>query len=350
MGKHYLTRYNFILFFLILVTLINIIIFAYRFIKPKPKEGSETMRLSNPQTNHIAQSEFFNSSAPDVEMLTSKGEKIILSNFVGDVIILRYTRFHLKDLPSLIYLEHLHEKYREHGFHLFIIKLVGIGYGGSMDSSINLSVPIIEDDGFISGIFQARLNDTILIGRDFRIKLKHNNLENRTIYNQVKRYLFKDSVPPSELAKDELNLLVKQLYFRNIKDGDILNLGKLTKNNISIVNLFVSTCFACPDQRRILLMKEIASQYNKIQVIILFGKGNNSSLIKKFAEKRDLLKNTIVGVIQKSGNKIDKDYYKIFQLNVDPRMFIIKNGVIVFSENLKNQRKINLDFLSKKIS
>jgi len=79
--------------------------------------------------------------------------------------------------------------------------------------------PIIEDDGYISSIFNASLGDTVIIDRDFRIKFKHNEFPNNIIYRQACRFLFENEPYNNELSEKELGNLLKKIYFINIRNN-----------------------------------------------------------------------------------------------------------------------------------
>lgn len=302
------------------------------------------------QKNQKEKSDFFDSLCPDIEMFDTHGQKIALSKFGGEVIIIRFTKFHLLDLPYLLFLEHLYKKYQEKGVHLFFIKLLGQNYSNATQEQFNYSVPIIEDDGFVSSIFNARLNEIVIIDRDFRMKFKDNQSPNRMIHDQLIRYLFEGTTMMPSISDEKLGLIMKEIYLRDVKSAKITNLGDLIKDRHAFVHLFISTCLSCPEHQRIALMKDVSSQINnKVQNIFLFGSGNNFNYIKKFAEKNELFDNFTVGIIQKSDNLSEKDYYQVFKLYLDPYLLIFKKGEIVFSEEIINQREINSEFLIKSI-
>jgi hypothetical protein len=112
----------------------------------------------------------------------------------------------------------------------------------------------------------------------------------------------------------------------------------------------VSPCFDCKEHRKIQLMKEIAIEknLNKEQLILLFGRGNGFDLIKRLSDRNELSRYLTVGIIQEFSELSEEEYYQIFELDVDPRIFIFKENEIIFSEKLTDRNKINLDFFSKK--
>ena len=341
---------------LIVITLINTILVLVTVLKTKNSKTNKKELIVNSQEflqiNQAKQPDSYNSLCPDIEMVNVLGEKISLSSLVGDVIILRFTRFHPQDIPYLLFLDLLGKKLHNKGLHLFIINSIGRNHSTAVDEFPELSATVVDDDGYVAALFQARLNVTIIVGRDFRIKIKSNNLSNRSLYNQVIKYLFDDSGPPGIISDDELGALFKKITIRNIESGKLENLGELIDNKTALIHLFISACFGCPEHQRIQLMKEISlrKNLNKNRIILLFGRDNSFELIRKFSEENELHDHITVGVIQRSENFSDEDYYQMFKLDIDPRMFIFKKGKIVFSENLKNQKQINIDSLGGKLT
>lgn len=70
-------------------------------------------------------------------------------------------------------------------------------------------------------------------------------------------------------------------------------------------------------------------------------------MIEEFIEKNGLFgKNYRVGIIKDFGELEDKDYYGLFDFEINPRLFILNaKGKITFLETIENQRKINLNLL-----
>lgn len=58
-----------------------------------------------------------------------------------------------------------------------------------------------------------------------------------------------------------------------------------------------------------------------------------------------------MGVIQDSDQLPQYNYYRIFNLNIDPRTFVFnKDGNLTFVEDIKNRRKITSDTIIKKLN
>jgi len=291
---------------------------------------------------------FFNEACPDIEMYTINGKKIVMSDFVGDVVLIRFTRFHQQDIPYLIYLEHLYYTFKEKGLRMFFIKLLGKKRIIS-DNNYNSIIPIIEDDGYIAAMFNARLNDTIIIGKDFKIKFKNNQVVNRIIYDQVMKFLDTDDIIQNP-SKKELESIIKELSYINIKNNREEKLIKGFSDSSVIINVFTSACLNCPLHGRILLLNNLAGEVKKnIKIYILFGEGNSQISIKQALGQYNSSE-MIIGIIKPSKGLFQKNYYNIFKLDTDPRLFILdKKGRIVYLEDLRNQSLINLEFLKRKM-
>lgn len=339
------------LFIIISLLLISNIVLLYLNINSRRqlKTDSINSNIIKPQETYYEKlSPFFNQPCPDIEMYTINGEKIILSDLIGDVVLLRFTRFHPQDISYLIYLEHLYYSLREKGLHLIFIKLLGKKHIIN-DNNYNSNIPIIEDDGYIAAMFNARLNDTIIIGKDFKIKFKNNQVINRIIYNQVMKFLDAEEIKNNP-SKKELESIIKEISYINIKNNREEKLIKGTTDFPVVINIFISACLNCPSYGRILLLNNLAGEMKKnIKIYILFGEGNFPKLIKQALGEYNSSE-IIIGIMQSSKDLFQKNYYDIFKLDTDPRLFILdKNGKIVFLENLRNQSSINLEFLKRKI-
>jgi len=185
-----LLRINIIIALLIMLVAINIILYLKKANSLSPEMKSDLSDSSI--LNEKRPSEYYNLQCPKIDFFSTTGRKISIKEFTGDVIIIRFTRFDLRDLPYLLYLEHLYESLKKEGIHLLFIQLIGKKYSETGYELIPFDTPIIEDDGFISSTFQSGLYDTIIIGRDFRIKFKDKLIDNKTIYNLVLRFIYGD--------------------------------------------------------------------------------------------------------------------------------------------------------------
>jgi hypothetical protein len=344
---------NWLSLFITLLLLINLIwaIASYKSIKNR--KFVDIQRESQFNRSYTEQKSFvYDLVSPDFKTKTFDGEKITLSDFSGNVIILRFSRFYLEDLPHLLYLEHLAKRFQSVGVTLLFINTLGKHEAEAINKIVSFSTPIIEDDGTISSLFKTSPHELIIIGRDFRLKFKHIHPENRTIYNQVIKFAFQDSKPPPSLNlnNDELANLVKNIIFRNVKNNNIENLGEFIESEGAVVALFVSVCIGCPETKKIWLMKEISGRTN-LKEILLFGRGNSFEIIKEFSERTGLSMYPItVGVIENEGVLTKDEYFQIYQFNLDPRILIFDaQGRTTYVEKIADERLMDMDFLLKRI-
>jgi hypothetical protein len=292
----------------------------------------------------------YDSIASDFTAFTIEGEKITLSDFSGNLIILRFSTFFLEDLPYLLYLEHLAKRFQSAGVILLFINTLGKHETEAIDKIVSFSSPIIEDDGTISSLFNSSAHELIIIGRDFRLKFKHIHPENRTIYNQVIKFAFQDSKPPRSFDDDELANLMKNIIFRNVKNNNIENLGEFIEDDGAIVGLFVSVCIGCPETKKIRLMEEISEKTN-LKKILLFARGNSFEIIKEFSETSGLSRYPItVGLIENEGVLTKDEYFQIYQFNIDPRILIFDGqGRTTYVEKIADERLMDMNFILKRI-
>lgn len=328
--------------------LINLVLGIYNFSSINKEKAKIPER--EPIYSSFSQNEesFYNLPSPDFSKKSVNGKEIRLSSLKGNVIILRFSRFYLEELPYLLYLEHLAKRFKKDGVSLIFINSLGKHYGDSIEKFVHLGSPIIEDDGSISSSFKASPFETIIIGRDFRIKFKYGRADNRTIYNQLIRFAFNDKEP--QLPKDEeIGALIRSLSFKEVKGGKSLRVEDEIKGKSTILNLFISTCMGCPEGRRVALLKEIAKKIgSKGKVLILFGRGNGFDMIKEWTERMELDEPISVGVIE--GNSLDHNYLKIFRYEIDPRILVFgREGEIVYAEKEGDERMISPEFLLEKL-
>lgn len=291
---------------------------------------------------------FYNSPSPDFNKKTVDGKDIRLSDFKENVIILRFSRFYLEELPYLLYLEHLSKRFKNDGVSLIFVNSSGKHYKESIEKFVHLSSPIIEDDGSISSSFKASPYETIIIGRDHRIKFKYSRADNQTIYNQVLRFAF-EGKSPSFLKDEELEGLIKRLSFKDVMDGKLMKVEDKLKGKSVILNLFISTCMGCPEGRRVRLIKEIAKKVgSKVKILILFGRGNSEEMIREWKERMEFESSVKVGVIE--GSFSEEDYLKIFCFDIDPRIMILDNdGKIIYTEKEGDERAMNSEFILRRM-
>jgi hypothetical protein len=158
----------------ILVLLVNVFFIALTISNFKKR------RSSNSEMPNFT---YYNTPCPDIEMTSLQGKKISLHDLRDSVTIIRFTRFLHQELPQLHYLNHLFKCSQK------MINLLLIYPSERKDSEVvdefrSLSIPIIEDEGSISSAFESHPKDTIIIGKDLKLKFKNRFTKNRTIYTK----------------------------------------------------------------------------------------------------------------------------------------------------------------------
>lgn len=302
------------------------------------------------QLNRSLQSDFYNLPCPEIIKYSLTGEKIEFSKLAGNVIIIRFSRFYRRDLANLVYLQHLADKYQSQGVSLIFINSLRKHDKEAINKIVNLSSPIVEDDGSISALFNARPEELIIIDRDFTIKFKYHLASKSIIYNEVMKWAFADQSRPISTSADELAKIVRNLTFYDVVNRKS-NIIDQIKNKKILLILFTSTCTGCEENIRVQLLKEVTTKIDqdKSKILLLFGKGNNVNAIREYAILNEWNEFPFtIGVIEDSKDLNEKEYYKIFQLDMDPRTFFINsNGKLIFAETLRTSKLINLNYLKK---
>jgi len=293
--------------------------------------------------------DFYNSPCPEVSRYSISGEKINLRDLAGKVIIIRFSRFYRQDLPNLIYLQHLADKYRDQGVFLIFIDSIGKYDEDGVSKIVNLHFPIIEDDGYLRGLFNAYPEDTIIVDRDFTLKFKYQLASKPLIYNEVMKWAFSHQLPPL-ISEKELAQIIQNISFYDVLNEKRERVRQIRNKRI-LLTLFTSACTGCQETSRVLLLKEVARKLDsdKVKILLLFGKGNNAEAIRQYAilNEWDEFPFT-VGVIEDSKDLSKREYYQLFQFDTDPRTFIIDSaGKLLFLETRKMSKMINLDYLKK---
>lgn len=347
-------------FFLLLgvFLLINIILVTYNFVLFRQRKNEnrkfiqERKYFESRQIKQNIQSDFYNLPCPKITIYSTEGEKINLRNLAGNVIIIRFSRFYRQDLPNLVYLQHLADKYRNQDVYLIFINSLGKHDKDAINKIVNLSSPIVENDGSITALFNALPEDVIIIDRDFTIKFKYHRASNALIFNEVMKWAFADQTKPIYIQEAALERLIQKLTFYDVINKKKIRIDQLQEKNM-LLTLFTSTCTGCEENARILLLKETAKNIHqdKVRIMMLFGKGNNVNALRQYAALNEWNEFPFtVAVIEDSEDLPQKEYYQIFQLDTDPRTFIINSeGKLIFAETLKTTKVINLNYLRKLI-
>lgn len=299
----------------------------------------------------IEQSPFFDRDCPDAQILLSPARTASLRDYLGNVIVLRFSRFNPHDMDNLYFLDTLSIRFRPHGLQLFFV------YPLIRDNSIKpyeqdrFSSRIVDDDGYLASLFQASLNDLIIIDKSFRIKIKHNNLNNPTIYSLIVRYLFDGQeslfVIPESLREE----LLKKASYLNIRSQQVEHLGEKISKKPAIVNMFLSACMSCLTEKRISLIKELAmlkESRRKHHVFILFGSENSFDDVIKFADMHNFPFNVTLGVLSESKEFRREEKAQLFKYYIDPFIVIInEHGQVVFSEELGDSNKLDASLIER---
>lgn len=335
MRLNYSSLRYFFYFFIISLIVINIILIVSILSRSRGKGVMPEEQLASIK---VADNSFYNALCPEVELVDLQGNKFKLSSMMGEVIVLKFTRLLSSELPSLIYMDHVLGRLKEYGLKIFFIYPTKRSNPWSLSERVaHLSIPIVRDDSTIMDSLNAEANDTIIIGKDFRIKFKHNYVSERTIYNQIVRFLKVTDLlgKKEELSPAMLLSIMEKISYQNIDNGRIENIGQVMRNRTAFINLFISTCFGCPVGERIEIMKEVAARCrsSKTEIFFLFGTGNNLRMIEEYAERNQIFgENIRIGVIQKSEDLDRNEYYSLFDFKINPRLFIInKEGENVFN-------------------
>jgi len=333
------------IYIFVLLALINSVILIIN-IKNNARERGRS------NTKNQIQS-FLNTPAPDFAAQTFDNTKIVLSKFSKNVTILRFSNFYYEDLPYLLFLEYLSKKYSNIGVRLIFINTLGKHDYESVNNLVRLSSPIIEDDGIIYSLYNASTHETIIIGKDHKIKFKYPKPDNRMIFNQVLEILGRNPETNNYYLTEQLQNSIKNISFININDDKPDSLLNVINGKKAIINISISSCFGCPEGNRVKALKYLSRHYDdgKTQVIYLLGDGNSCEIAKELSDKMELKTyKIVVGVIQRKNNSNDDDYFRLFQLNIDPRLVIFnENGKLVFLEKEGEANKINQDYLIKNI-
>lgn len=301
------------------------------------------------------ESESYNTPCPTMVLNSINNRVFNTKDLIGDVLLIKFSRFYRNDLANLIYLEHLARRFEDDGLHLFFINSRGKHDKNAINSICNFTYPIIEETGYISSAFNAKSEDTIIVDRNFKIRFKlqlYPIFNKLLIFNEVKRWIYNENPTPIiSPSKEELSSTIDNLLYYNVLSKEEKTIQNHKSNKNVILTIFTSTCTGCRENERIRLLKELSSQinYKKDKIVILFGIGNNPKAIKQFASLNNWNKYPIeVGIINSFGIVKKDIYIRLFSLDIDPRTFIIgKNRKLIFAEDTTNSRQINLRFLSK---
>ncbi len=328
MGDH--LRYLFKGLLAILLILNIILIFNYLLDKKKNKRlttanyGNLLLNSGDLKTreNH------YDSYCPDIAIRTSLGETINLRSLAGQVIVFKFTGFYQDEMPELIYLDHLGDYYKKAGVNLIFVYLQRRSGPPSYERRPGFIAPVVNDDGFISSQFNASLGDAVIVGKDFKIKFKYDNISNDIVYDQLIRNLLNgDSPRIKDENGQELADLIGRIIYKDILTGEIENIRKESQDRAVIIDSFVTTCFVCPEKTRLSMLKELSEAHttdDRVLIIILFGHGNNEESIIQYMNNWELRgRNIRVGIVQFPSRDQKEEYYSLFRLDYEDRLMIL---------------------------
>ncbi|MFC2161684.1 TlpA family protein disulfide reductase [Acidobacteriota bacterium] len=346
-------RKNWVYLLISVFIFVNIIFFVNNNLNKKDKAESLIQQESSQQIQAIIpveNTDFYNRPCPELSLTSIDGEQIELKNLIGNVIILKFSRFYKRDLPNLIYLEHLAGKFKNLGVSLVFINSLGRHYKKEIEKICSFISPVVEDQGSIAGLLNASLEDTIIVDRDFSIKSKYQVFDKRIIYSDLKRWTQNDGNGGDNFSNENLETLLKDLFYFDVLEKEEKPLFDPTLNKKVIITLFTSICTGCEENSRIQLLKDISSGMNKkYQTVFLFGFGNNEKNIRQYALLNNWDKFPIsIGVIEGINSTQLSDYYDLFDFNVDPRTIILdSSGTVLFQEYLKDINSVTEKFFRK---
>ena len=202
--------------------------------------------------------------------------------------------------------------------------------------------PIIKANEGIREAFNARGNETIIIGDDFRLKYKNSANSKRLLFLQASKYAHLENspivLPKGGFAYLDLDTKERKPVFSVDQTKDI------------IVNICISPCAECSDAERNTVLKEVLGDHPaNLEMYFLFGGNNSSYLIEEYKEKYQLFDARIhFGLLPSSGNKLEDKYFEMFNYEHDPFLLVIRgNNNIIFTEDAGNSKDIDLKFLTK---
>lgn len=347
-------KWNFLFLILIIIVLNLLILFVLKSRKVyKTNKDSQISSVDITRTSTTSNVlDIYNTPCPEITVTSIEGKIYNLSDMVGNVIILKFSKFYKRNLPDLVYLDHVVNKYKEEGISLFFINSLGKHYLDKINTICKLEHPIIEDEGKISALFNAGSEDIVIVDREFNVKFKFSNVpmfNKSLVFNEIMRWTFGDNKNRDMYGTStkELSLMFAEIAYFDVFQNELKTLNIRDKR--TIITLFTSTCLGCEDNARIRLLEDLSKQLKpqKSQIFLLFGMGNNAKAIRDFAEINNWDKFSFqIGILKKVDQKSERDYYKLFAFEVDPRTFILnKKGRLLFSEDFYNSNSIDLKLL-----
>lgn len=225
----------------------------------------------------------YNVYCPAIDLPIIGGPLVNLAEYVGSPILIRFTRMDIREVPHLVFLENVYQKYSKLGLKMFLIidsRNIRIQDG---DYQAGLTIPMVEDQGAIASVFRAYPEETVLVGRDFRIKLKSNELSDNVVYRQLVRFAFGEVIPVGnspDLGK--LWELIRDVRFKNVFSGKIETVKDRLGAEPLLLSLFISACFTCSESKLLTSLKDLAVEKRGTKLLILFARGNNINVLREY--------------------------------------------------------------------
>jgi hypothetical protein len=214
----YLSKIAFYLIcFLIFINIILVFYNIYTRNKKAFNKDIQSIELPKDSTSfQNVHSDFFDRPCPEIVAHSINGVNITLRSFAGKVIIVRFSRFYRQELPYIVFLQDLAEKYKKFDTYLLFINSRGKHNQDEINKIVNLAFPVIEDDGSIRTLFNAYPEDTIIIGRDFKIKYKDDRFVKQIVYDELRQWVFENSTPQDLPLQEEISQAIKDMAFYDI--------------------------------------------------------------------------------------------------------------------------------------
>jgi hypothetical protein len=145
---------------------------------------------------------------------------------------------------------------------------------------------------------------------------------------------------------------MKKISYLDVITGKIERIGARFQRVPVLITLMVAPCAACREHKRISIIKEIVSKIGRseAQAILLFGKGNDAEMARRFLEKGGIINDLNVGIVQDLPDLLREDYFAVFRLDIDPYSLILnRDGNLIYLEEESDARKITANFLLGKL-
>ncbi len=288
---------------------------------------------------------------PEIVANSVEGNGIALRQYAGSVIIIQFSRFYKEDLPNLVYLQNLADKYRKLGVFLLFVNTRGKQDASGVGKFVTLSYPVIEDDGTIRDQFNAYPEDTIVVDRNFKIKFKNARFIKPIVYDELIKWLFENRDQPKSSAPEDLSKPIKSVVYYDVLKKKIIRMEQVHKKIVATFS--ASLCTGCEENSRIQLLKDLSSKIapEKGEIFLIFGKGNNPDAIRQYAMVQEWEKVPFnIGVIEGSVDIDEGLYYQLFKLDIDPRTLVFDSArKPIFVESRKNTNSLSIDSLLRMI-